>query len=143
MRFYPRGLRRELRDEYRGELAPAPALFADFKRHQAESGHDRAFALSRYESRFSLSDEAWARLGRLSAMSRTRDVYLVCQCPVGERCHREILMLLARDRFGARIGPVHHGYPVAERRLGNGRKKHAPYENRTRVSALKGPRPNR
>ena len=70
MRFHPRGLRRELRDEYLGSLAPDRELFKDFKRHQAESGHDEAFILSRYERRFTLGAEALAHLERLAALSR-------------------------------------------------------------------------
>ena len=117
MRYYPRGLKKELRDEYDGGLAPSTELFRDFKRHQAASGHDAAFALSRYEDRFELSAEALRRLEELSRESRTRDVYLTCQCGMGQRCHREILLLLARALFGARIGPVYHPYPRALERL--------------------------
>jgi uncharacterized protein YeaO (DUF488 family) len=117
MRHHPRGLKKELRDEYRGDLAPSPELFADFKRHQAASGHDGAFALSRYEERFALSGAALRRLGELSDESRTKDVYLTCQCGMGRRCHREILLLLARALFGARIDQVYHDYPRALERL--------------------------
>jgi uncharacterized protein YeaO (DUF488 family) len=109
MRFHPRGLRRELRDEYRADLAPEKRLFKDFKRFQASLGHDAAFEKADYYGRFALDAGGLAALERLSR-ERGR-IYLVCQCAVGERCHREILMLLARKRFGARIGKVHHRYP--------------------------------
>jgi uncharacterized protein YeaO (DUF488 family) len=117
MRYYPRGLKKELRDEYDGDLAPSVELFRDFKKHQARSGHDAAFALSHYEDRFELTPRALARLKDLSVLSRSRDVFLTCQCGVGERCHREILLLLARAKFGAKIGKVYHDYPRALQRL--------------------------
>jgi len=121
MRFYPRGLRKELRDEYIGELAPDKVLFRDFKLWQKRLGHEAGFAKSRYDARFSLSDNALAQLQRLSEISRKRDVYLVCQCDVGERCHREILMLLAKKRFKAKIGKVYNSYRRT-RLLATGRK---------------------
>lgn len=110
MRYYPRGLRKELRDEYLGSLAPDKALFKDFKRWQPR-GHDAAFQKARYDERFWLGEEALAHLARLAALSRKKTVYLICQCEVGERCHREMLMLLARRRFRARIGKIHNAYP--------------------------------
>jgi uncharacterized protein YeaO (DUF488 family) len=116
MRFYPRGLRKNLRDEYRSDLAPELKLFKDFKKNQARFGHDRAFEKARYEKRFSLSERAMEHLRELSELSREKDVYLACQCEIGERCHREILLLLARKKFGARIGKVFHEYPTVMRR---------------------------
>jgi uncharacterized protein YeaO (DUF488 family) len=110
MAFYPRGLKKELRDEYLGSLAPDKALFKDFKRWQAKLGHEEGFRKSRYLRRFKLSQQALAALERLSALGRKRDVYLVCQCAVGERCHREILLLLAKKRFGARVDEVLNDY---------------------------------
>ena len=111
MCFYPRGLRRELRDEYLRCLAPDPVLFKDWQRHEKLHGHEAAFTHSHYEDRFTLSEPALAALGRLAGLSRQRDVYLVCQCAVGERCHREILLLLAKGEFGAETGEVFHAYP--------------------------------
>jgi len=117
MRYYPRGLKKELRDEYRADLAPAADLLRDFNRHAAAAGHDAAFALARYEDRFELSEGARGRLRELAVMSRSRDVYLTCVCGMGQRCHREILLLLARTLHGARIDKVYHGYPRALERL--------------------------
>lgn len=111
MCFYPRGLRKELRDEYRRNLAPDVKLFKEWQIHEKKSGHDEAFRLSRYEKRFTLSPEAMSDLERLSALSREKDVYVVCQCAVGERCHREILLLLAKKKFRAPISKVFHEYP--------------------------------
>lgn len=118
MRFHPRGLRRELRDEYRADLAPERPLFKDFKRWQKALGHDAAFEKADYYGRFALSESGLSALERLSR--EPGKVFLVCQCAVGERCHREILLLLAGKRFGARIGRVFHDYPRT--RILSGRK---------------------
>jgi uncharacterized protein YeaO (DUF488 family) len=117
MCFYPRGLRKELRDEYHGSLAPDKKLFKDWQAQNEAHGHDGAFAASNYEARFTLSEEAWDHLERLADLSNERDVYLVCQCQVGEMCHREILMLLAEREFHAKIDKVYHSYPTALKRL--------------------------
>ncbi len=111
MCFYPRGLKKELFDEYRNDLAPDRKLFKEFKAFQAEFGHEAGFEKSHYEERFYLNTGAYDRLKYLTDLSRGQDVYFLCQCELGERCHREILMLVARSRFNAEIGPVFHQYP--------------------------------
>ncbi len=115
MAFYPRGLRKELLDEYRTHLAPDKNLIRDFKAAEEKFGHDDAFKVCDYDARFRLSAEALESLRRLSDKSRKQDVYLLCQCESEARCHREILLLIARDRFSAEIGPVFHEYAVATR----------------------------
>jgi uncharacterized protein YeaO (DUF488 family) len=106
MRHYPRGLPRELRDEYVRALAPDEVLFREFKaRARALGDHERAFADVDYERRFRLGAAGLRELERLSELSRTRDVYLVCQCRVGDSCHRELLLRLARERFAAGAAP--------------------------------------
>jgi uncharacterized protein YeaO (DUF488 family) len=111
MCFYPRGLRKELLDEYRSDLAPDRDLFKDFKKLQAEVGHEQAFEKSDYENRFSLSRRATEHLKELVKLSKNQDVYLACQCELGERCHREILLLIAQKEFNAEISEVFHSYP--------------------------------
>jgi uncharacterized protein YeaO (DUF488 family) len=102
MCFYPRGVSRSLRDEYLRVLAPDRTLFREFKdRERAHGDHDRAFAEVDYVRRFRLEPAGLTELERLSELSRTRDVYLVCQCRVGQACHRQLLLRLARERFGA------------------------------------------
>jgi uncharacterized protein YeaO (DUF488 family) len=96
MRFYPRGLKKELRDEYRSDLAPSLKLFQDFKKFEKKVGHDAAFEAANYRSRFELTPEGEANLKRLTELSRDKDVYLICQCEIGQRCHRELLLNLAR-----------------------------------------------
>jgi uncharacterized protein YeaO (DUF488 family) len=117
MCFYPRGLRKELRDEYRSDLAPTKDLLKDFNKCQKELGHEEAFVKSHYEKRFTLTAEALSHLEELSKMSRKRDVYLVCQCEMGERCHREILLLLAKNKFHAKIAKVFKDYPVVMKKF--------------------------
>ncbi len=112
MCLYPRGLKREWRDEFLPQLAPSRDLLADFKSFEKTVGHDEAFVRSNYYSRFQLGESGGHDLRHVSDLSRTRDVYLVCQCEMGERCHREILLLMARARFGVEIGAVYHDYPL-------------------------------
>ncbi|MBZ0187213.1 MAG: hypothetical protein K8F91_13280 [Candidatus Obscuribacterales bacterium] len=44
------------------------------------------------------------------ALGRNKDVYFACICALGVRCHREILMLLARELYGSDIGEVFYSY---------------------------------
>jgi len=117
MAFYPRGLKKELMDEYRTHLAPDRELFAEWKEYEKKFGHEEAFKKSNYEARFALPPDALESLRRLTDISRKQDVYLICQCQIGERCHREILALIARDKYRAEIAPLHNEYPVFEARL--------------------------
>lgn len=117
MCWYPRGLRREVRDEYRHDLAPDRELFADWKKNKEKFGHEAAFVRSHYEKRFRLTAPALEHLSHLALLSHRKNVYLVCQCQLGERCHREMLLLLARAEYGAHIGMVYHTYPTFLRRI--------------------------
>ncbi|MGZ5280457.1 MAG: DUF488 family protein, N3 subclade [Pseudobdellovibrionaceae bacterium] len=119
MRTYPRGLKKELSDEYRSDLAPAIELFRDFKDLQATVGHQKAFEECQYQSRFELSRRALMHLEELVKISRSQDVYLICQCEVGEFCHRELLLIIAEHKFGATIEPIQNAYPIYLERLQN------------------------
>ena len=116
MCLHPRGMPGELRDEFLSILAPDRNLFRDWKSREAKVGHEAAFRETNYEERFQLPPEALVELRRLIGLSREKIVYLVCQCAVGERCHREILLLTAKA-MGAETGNVYHRYPVFEARL--------------------------
>jgi uncharacterized protein YeaO (DUF488 family) len=112
MRHYPRFLRRELRDEFLCDLSPETQLLAEFNAAQKRlADHNSAFAEVEYEKRFQLSARALEHLKRLAQMSANKDVYLACICRMGERCHREMLLLAATELFGCRIGPTFHSYP--------------------------------
>lgn len=111
MRGYPRGLKRELRNEFLPNLAPTRDLLEDFKKYEKSDGHEAAFTKSNYYARFKLSESAGHDLRHLADLAQKQVVYLVCQCEIGERCHREILMLMAKKKFGTKIGEVFHEYP--------------------------------
>lgn len=118
MRFYPRFLRKELRDEFICELAPVKELLHDFNSAQKRLGnHNPAFGAVDYEQRFQLSASALAHLQRLAELSAMKDVYLICICTLGDRCHREMLLLLAEQLFDCSIGDVFNSYPVFMQRL--------------------------
>ena len=112
MCFHPRNLAARFRDEYLSSLAPDQELFRDWQEKRDEVGHDRAFAEARYQERFHLGAKAFRDLERLTELSREKHVYIVCQCETGFRCHREMLLLTARQEFGAETGLVYHQYPT-------------------------------
>ena len=117
MCYYPRGVKKEWRDDFRSELAPDRKLFKDWKQLEKQAGHDQAFELSQYEDRFSLSPVALYHLKKYSELSHRQDIYFVCQCKIGEKCHREMLLLTAKEKYNASIGPVFHLYPVFKNRI--------------------------
>jgi hypothetical protein len=118
MRFYPRFLRKELRDEFACDLAPERTLLNDFNKSSKSLGdHNRAFAEVGYLRRFNLSDKALERLRGYAELSATKDVYFVCICALGEMCHREMLLLMAKKLFGAKIAPVFNDYDEFMSRL--------------------------
>jgi uncharacterized protein YeaO (DUF488 family) len=120
-RHYPRGLKRDLLDRYIADLGPPASLLAEFKDEERRSGsHEEAWELSRYERRFKLSPEGWERLRSVSFLSRDQDVWLVCHCKLTQRCHRELLLLAARERFGVAIEKPSRDYPVFLERLRGG-----------------------
>lgn len=118
MRRYPRFVGRPLRNEYLTCMSPEPKLFADWlsakRRHQ---DHDGAFRRARFEERFSVDEEGLAHLERLSRMAADRDVFLICQCPTGQRCHREFLLILAKKLFRANAEKPANPYPVFQARV--------------------------
>lgn len=117
-RFYPRYLQKKLVDEYASDLAPAKELLVEFKdREKAIEDHDRAFDEISYESKFTLRSDGLDHLRSLCELARDRDVYFVCHCKIGSRCHREILMLIGSELFGAKVGRLHFDWDGIRRRL--------------------------
>jgi hypothetical protein len=106
MLHYPRFLAADLRDEYVRALAPPAELFEEFKALERATGdHDRAFAEVDYERRFWLAKPGLAELERLAAKARAGiDVVLVCQCTADQKCHADLLLLMARRFHGAETG---------------------------------------
>lgn len=117
MCFHPRNLRSEMRDEYLPRLAPDRALFREWKEREKAVGHESAFAAVNYEERFQLSRDALEDLHRLALKSVEQDVFLVCQCASGQRCHRELLLLVARAAWDTKLGHVYHRYECFEARI--------------------------
>jgi uncharacterized protein YeaO (DUF488 family) len=117
-RYYPRFLKRKLVDEYEGVLAPTKELLTEFKNREEAIGgdHDRAFEDVEYESKFNLSESGFAKLREYVALASTQDVYFVCHCKLGQRCHRELLLMLA-ESLGAPVGRVYLQYPVFAARI--------------------------
>lgn len=105
-------------------MSPEKKLFEDWlsakRRYQ---NHDGAFSKSRFEQRFDVSDEGLEELARLSELAKKRDVFLVCQCHSGHKCHREFLLLLARKLYKAKAEKPKHDYPAFEKRIPEFRKR--------------------
>lgn len=118
MRRYPRFINRRLRDEYLACMSPEKELFEDWLgAKRKHDDHNGAFARSKFEQRFEIGEDGLEHLARLSAMAVDRDVYLVCQCAEGLRCHREMILLTAKKLFGAKTEKLKNAYPIYERRL--------------------------
>jgi uncharacterized protein YeaO (DUF488 family) len=118
MRFYPRFLKKERVDVYIRALAPPGELFAGFKALARKIGnHNSAFYQVRYEERFDLGEEGRRRLSELSEMAREQEVVLVCQCADFDRCHCDLLLLWAREKFQAPVTGLIFDYPIFTKRL--------------------------
>ena len=118
MRRYPRFVNRALRDAYTPEMSPEPSLHEDWlSAKRKHDDHDGAFARTRYEKRFTISEAGLEYLKRYAKLSREKDVYFVCSCRVGQRCHREMVLLLARKWLGAETDAITNDYPELEARL--------------------------
>lgn len=116
--YYPRFLKRKLIDEYIKELAPSRELLTEFKDIEKSAGdHNQGFEAMNYQSKFTLSESGLAELARLSSLAMTKDVYLICHCAVGQCCHRELLMMIAKEQFGASVSRIYQSYPVFFERL--------------------------
>lgn len=102
--YYPRFLKSNLIHDYMKSLAPTRDLLTEFKEAEDRVGHDEAFLAVDYENRFWLSDEGLTDLQALAIEALDKTIYLVCHCPVGQKCHRELLMVMAEKLFGAPIG---------------------------------------
>jgi uncharacterized protein YeaO (DUF488 family) len=119
MNRYPRGISKKLIDEYIHVLAPTTELLHDFHAAKKKLGgnHNAAFQTVKYEQRFTLPAEAIPHLRRLAEMSVDKDVTFVCQCSSDQRCHRELLLLVAKKWYGAKTELRKFSYPEFERRI--------------------------
>lgn len=118
MRLYPRFLSKDLTNEYSKTLAPAADLFERYREFKKRCGsQNQAFELADYEHEFALTDEGTKELERLSELSRRQSVYLVCQCERNEKCHVDLMLLIAKHRFGASITQLPYDYAEFELKL--------------------------
>jgi uncharacterized protein YeaO (DUF488 family) len=124
MRRYPRFVNRLLRDEYLACMSPDRPLFEDWLTAKRKfQDHNGAFGKVKFEQRFDVDLEGLAHLERICALAEKKEVYLVCQCHEGKRCHREFLLILAKKLFKAKVEKPKNTYPVFEKRIPAFRKK--------------------
>lgn len=118
MHFYPRHLKKEMRDEYLHKLAPDEKLLKEFNSMKTNlADHNAAFRVVKYEEKFKLVPEALDDLKRLADLSQGKDVYLACLCGTGERCHRDLLLMVAEYKFKASVEKPRFAYPDFAKRL--------------------------
>lgn len=118
MRVYPRFLPRALTDEVLKSLSPPPELFQRYRELKKRGGQqNESFEQAGYEQLFELGEEGQADLARLAARASSEDVYLVCQCARSERCHVDLLLLLAEAKHGTRIGALPFSYAEFRQRI--------------------------
>lgn len=111
MRRYPRGIRKEWVDAYAPSLSPEIGLFTEFRKFKEQYAHNEAFKKTQFALRFRLDPLGFSQLKTLSDRSRSEDVYLICQCEMGQFCHRELLLLMAEDHFDVPIDQIWNSYP--------------------------------
>ena len=117
-RYYPRFFPRNLVDDYTCELAPTKSLLKEFKNLEKKlHDHNKAFAKMNYEKKFNLSEKAYQLLKHYSELSKKQDVYLLCYCKMGECCHRELLLLMAKKFFKIKIDKIFQPYKIFKKRL--------------------------
>lgn len=124
MRQHPRGFERTLRDEYVSDLAPTPAMLKEFLAQKRKLGgdHNYAFHSVGYERRFALSSKGVEALRRLAELAKGKDVYFICQCEADQRCHRELLLLLARKWYRSETSALRFEYPIFDARIRPGER---------------------
>lgn len=85
-RYWARGIRRELVDEYDAKVAPSRELLREFK-HEG-------LAWGPYTKRYlqeMTSECARCEIVRLAEIARTRTITLMCACEDEMHCHRRLL----------------------------------------------------
>ena len=120
-RYYPRFLPNGMVDEYTSDLAPAKALFNEFKLSGKKlRDHDLAFEKVKYQEKFTLTAKGLEALKRLAELSKATDVYLLCYCQRDQCCHRELLLMMAENFFKAKVDKLSRPYEVFQQRLDAG-----------------------
>ncbi|MBL7688649.1 MAG: DUF488 family protein [Bdellovibrionaceae bacterium] len=118
MRHYPRFLSKSLIDDYKPELAPEKELFARYREIKKTVGdQSEAFERAQYQNKFTLSEAGLTALNELTVLSREKAIYMICQCEKNERCHVDLMLLIAENKCGAAIGSVPFDYAEFRKRL--------------------------
>lgn len=111
MRMYPRFLSKSLVDDYKPLLSPQKDLFERYREFKKRIGdQNEAFELAQYQREFALSREGLKDLQALAEVSKKQDVYMICQCAKDERCHVDLMLLIAQKKWGAEIGNLPYTY---------------------------------
>ncbi len=87
MRMWPRGIRKEVVDEWEKELGPSRPLIDEFHKGRIDWPE---FA-SQYQAEMAEKREL---LARVREMSQKRTVTLLCSCSDDNQCHRSLLKSL-------------------------------------------------
>ena len=115
---YPRFLAKDLVDEYLQCLSPDRALFSRYREFKKKlNDQNRAFEFAEYESEFELSPEGLKKLELLSELSQKKNVFLICQCANNEKCHVDLILLMASHLFAAQIERLPFEYRVFVERM--------------------------
>ena len=134
MRRYPRFVNKLLRDEYLTCMSPDWPLFEDWLAAKRKfNDHDGAFRRAKFEERFDVNDEGLLHLERICKLAQKKEVYLVCRCHSGHRCHREFLLILARRLFKANVEKPKNAYPLFEKRLAGFKRRIAKSRSASRT----------
>lgn len=106
-RHYPRGVKKDLFHKFEYCLAPTKELLAEFldEVKKRDGDHNAGFLGMKYARKFRLSEKGWWKLREYAELSKRMDVYLICHCKSEDRCHRELLLLLAQRFVAADIDP--------------------------------------
>ena len=56
-------------------------------------------------------------LERLCGLAAQADVYLICQCTILQRCHADLLLIMAHKLYGAKVQSARLKYPTFTKRI--------------------------
>jgi uncharacterized protein YeaO (DUF488 family) len=111
MRMYPRFLSKSLIDDFKQSLSPQKELFERYREIKKQIGNqNEAFELAHYQRKFALAPTGLQELRELAEVSKKQDVYMICQCERNERCHVDLMLLIAKKKFDGKIGELPYEY---------------------------------
>jgi uncharacterized protein YeaO (DUF488 family) len=92
-------------------LSPQKELFEQYRANKKQlEDQNQAFELTKYQQKFKLTTDGLQNLQELVELSKKQDVYMICQCKQNERCHVDLMLLIAKTNFGAKIGELPYKY---------------------------------